>query len=84
MIVNSLAVLTNKHEGIGLQDASGQDLPDLDSVLDCDDDIGVTVDGNPIRDPKGPEGLPLVGSYYEVFPDHLVNRYTIKEHSQHD
>ncbi|KAF1941670.1 cytochrome P450 [Clathrospora elynae] len=59
--------------GIGLQDAKGHDLPDLDAVLDCDEDIGVTVDGQSIRDPSGPEGLPLVGSYYEVFPDHLGN-----------
>lgn len=34
----------------------------------------MTVDGQPIRDPSGPEGLPLVGSYYEVFPDHLVSQ----------
>jgi hypothetical protein len=59
--------------GIGLQDSNGNDLPDLDAVLDCDEDLGITVDGEPIRDPAGPEGLPLVGSYYEVFPDHLVS-----------
>lgn len=61
------------NEGIGLQDDQGQDLPDLDAVIDCEVDIGVTVDGQAIRDPSGPEGLPLVGSYYEVFPDHLVS-----------
>ncbi|KAK3711656.1 hypothetical protein LTR37_009432 [Vermiconidia calcicola] len=59
--------------GVGLQDPSGTDLPDLDAVLDCDEDVGITVDGQSIRDPSGPEGLPLVGSYYEVFPDHLGN-----------
>jgi len=59
--------------GIGFQDDKGHDIPDLDAVLDCDDDLGVTIDGQPIRDPSGPEGLPLVGSYYEVFPDHLGN-----------
>jgi hypothetical protein len=63
--------------GIGLQDPKGEDLPDLDAVLDCDEDIGITVDGESIRDPAGPEGLPLVGSYYEVFPDHLVSRHLI-------
>jgi hypothetical protein len=47
----------------------------LDAVLDCDEDIGITVDGESIRDPAGPEGLPLVGSYYEVFPDHLVSEH---------
>ena len=59
--------------GIGLQDPKGDELRDLDDVLDCDEDIGITVDGQAIRDPSGPEGLPFVGSYYEVFPDHLVS-----------
>ncbi|KAI2475479.1 Cytochrome P450 [Pyrenophora tritici-repentis] len=59
--------------GIGLQDSTGQDLRDLDAVLDCDQDIGITVDGQSIKDAAGPEGLPFVGSYYEVFPDHLGN-----------
>jgi hypothetical protein len=59
--------------GIALQDAKGQDLSDLDAVLDCEEDLGITVDGEAIRDPAGPEGLPFVGSYYEVFPDHLVS-----------
>jgi hypothetical protein len=64
--------------GIGLQDPKGQDLEDLDAVLDCDEDIGITVDGQGIRDPAGPAGLPLVGSYYEVFPDHLVSLPNIR------
>ncbi|KAJ5506197.1 Cytochrome P450 [Penicillium expansum] len=27
--------------------------------------------------PQGPEGLPLVGSFYEIFPDHLGNHYRL-------
>ncbi|KAI9054272.1 hypothetical protein LZ554_001440 [Drepanopeziza brunnea f. sp. 'monogermtubi'] len=34
---------------------------------------GVLVDGNPVRDVPGPRGLPIAGSYYEVYPDHLGN-----------
>lgn len=59
--------------GIGLQDSKGNAVSDLDAVLDTDEDLGITVDGQPIRDPSGPEGLPFLGSYYEVFPDHLGN-----------
>ena len=59
--------------GIGFQDPKASALEDLDAVLDCDEDIGITIDGQPIRDPAGPEGLPVIGSYYEVFPDHLGN-----------
>ncbi|KAJ4401358.1 hypothetical protein N0V91_008022 [Didymella pomorum] len=59
--------------GIGLQDSNGNAVSDLDAVLDTDEDLGITVDGQPVRDPSGPEGLPFLGSYYEVFPDHLGN-----------
>lgn len=31
------------------------------------------MDGCSIRPPSGPKGLPVVGSFYEVFPDHLGN-----------
>ena len=67
-------MLTNPlFPGIALQDSKGDNLPDLDAVLDCEENLGITVDGEAIRDPAGPEGLPFVGSYYEVFPDHLVS-----------
>lgn len=39
--------------------------------------IGLRIDGNVVQDPQGPPGLPLVGSYYEIFPDHLGNHYRL-------
>ncbi|KAJ5139173.1 Cytochrome P450 [Penicillium bovifimosum] len=39
--------------------------------------IGLRVDGQAVQSPQGPEGLPLVGSYYEIFPDHLGNHYRL-------
>lgn len=30
-----------------------------------------------VRSPQGPQGLPLVGSFYEIFPDHLGNHYRL-------
>lgn len=39
--------------------------------------IGLRVDGQAVQSPQGPEGLPLVGSFYEVFPDHLGNHYRL-------
>ncbi|KAK9243592.1 cytochrome P450 [Lipomyces tetrasporus] len=35
--------------------------------------ITVKVDGHALRDVPGPSGLPLMGNYLEVFPDHLGN-----------
>jgi len=39
--------------------------------------VAVRVDGQAVQDPQGPAGLPLVGSYYEIFPDHLGNHYRL-------
>lgn len=45
----------------------------LESLNSTSSPIGITVDGQPIREPSGPSGFPLVGSFYEIFPDHLGN-----------
>ncbi|KAJ5779102.1 Cytochrome P450 [Penicillium paradoxum] len=39
--------------------------------------IGLRVDGQAVQNPQGPDGLPLVGSFYEIFPDHLGNHYRL-------
>lgn len=42
-------------------------------VLDADGPIAVTIDGKAVREVPGPKGLPYVGNYFEVYPDHLGN-----------
>lgn len=42
-------------------------------VLDADGSIAITVDGKAVREVPGPKGLPYVGNYLEIFPDHLGN-----------
>ncbi|GAB1215862.1 hypothetical protein ATERTT37_005060 [Aspergillus terreus] len=39
--------------------------------------VGLRIDGNAVQSPQGPPGLPLVGSFYEIFPDHLGNHYRL-------
>jgi hypothetical protein len=39
--------------------------------------IGLRIDGQAVQSPQGPDGLPLVGSFYEIFPDHLGNHYRL-------
>ncbi|KAK3396681.1 cytochrome P450 [Sordaria brevicollis] len=46
-------------------------------VLKAPSPVAMRIDGNPVRSPQGPEGLPVVGSYYEIFPDHLGNHYRL-------
>jgi len=35
--------------------------------------VGTLFDGNGVRNIQGPDGLPIVGSFYEIFPDDLGN-----------
>ncbi|KAJ4300645.1 hypothetical protein N0V88_003330 [Collariella sp. IMI 366227] len=39
--------------------------------------VAVRVDEQPVHNPQGPTGLPIVGSFYEIFPDHLGNHYRL-------
>ncbi|KAK9425361.1 putative Cytochrome P450 monooxygenase [Seiridium unicorne] len=42
-------------------------------------DIAVKVDRHSVREVPGPQGLPFVGNYFEVFPDHLGNNQRLFE-----
>ena len=64
--------------GIAFQ-ANGEFFGDLDSLVECKEAIGVTVDGKNVRVVSGPKGLPGVGTYYEVYPDHLGNHQRMFE-----
>ncbi|KAJ5168033.1 cytochrome P450 [Penicillium canariense] len=60
-------------DGISFQNQTGHLLHDVEEVLDSSQPVGILVDGHQVREPAGPEGLPLAGAYYEVFPDHIGN-----------
>ncbi|KAK1142526.1 hypothetical protein N8T08_007500 [Aspergillus melleus] len=49
-------------------------VPDITAVSSP---IGLRIDGNAVQSPQGPTGLPVVGSFYEIFPDHLGNHYRL-------
>lgn len=48
-------------------------LNSIEDILECDSPIAITVDGNVVREPRGPACLPFVGNYYELYPDHMGN-----------
>jgi cytochrome P450 len=48
----------------------------LESVADVvaqEDSVAITVDGRAVREVPGPQGLPFVGTYFEIYPDHVGN-----------
>ncbi|KAL5044012.1 hypothetical protein BDW71DRAFT_216028 [Aspergillus fruticulosus] len=58
--------------GIGFQ-TENDCLMDVPSILAAQGPIAITIDGHAVREPQGPNGLPFVGNYFEIFPDHLGN-----------
>ncbi|KAK4208587.1 cytochrome P450 monooxygenase [Rhypophila decipiens] len=63
--------------GITFHTPEGTDLITVHDVLSHPGPIGCRINGQPVQDPQGPAGLPLVGSFYEIFPDHLGNHYRL-------
>ncbi|UPL02137.1 hypothetical protein LCI18_013071 [Fusarium solani-melongenae] len=43
------------------------------------EDVAITIDGKAVREVPGPKGLPFVGNYFEVYPDHLGNHQRLFE-----
>ncbi|EHK21295.1 uncharacterized protein TRIVIDRAFT_52077 [Trichoderma virens Gv29-8] len=58
--------------GIGFQ-AQDKFLSELSEVVSSSSPVAITIDGHEVRDIPGPQGLPYVGNYLEVYPDHLGN-----------
>ncbi|KAK5690303.1 hypothetical protein LTR17_025980 [Elasticomyces elasticus] len=65
-------------EEIGFQ-SKGAEVEELTALQNTFDPVAITVGGHAVRDVPGPEGLPWVGNYFEVFPDHLGNNLRLFE-----
>lgn len=48
-------------------------------VVAVEDDVAITVDGKAVHEVPGPKGLPFIGNYFEVYPDHLGNHQRLFE-----
>ncbi|EAW17263.1 cytochrome P450 [Aspergillus fischeri NRRL 181] len=64
--------------GIGFlsQDSILHDVPEIAA---SDDIISITIDGKAVREIPGPKGLPFIGNFFEVYPDHLGNHQRLFE-----
>lgn len=65
-------IVTHKVIGIAFQSKHAFLSDGLD-VTAATSPVAITIDGHGVRDPPGPSGLPYIGNYFEVYPDHLGN-----------
>ncbi|KAL7785382.1 cytochrome P450 [Trichoderma afarasin] len=49
------------------------ELTSVNEVRAATDPVAISISGKSVRDIPGPGGLPYVGSFFEVYPDHLGN-----------
>ncbi|PGH18788.1 hypothetical protein AJ79_00201 [Helicocarpus griseus UAMH5409] len=60
-----------------IQDTVSSNVAEIISATESP--IAITIDGHAVREPPGPKGLPYVGSFFEVYPDHLGNHQRLFE-----
>ncbi|KAH7071375.1 cytochrome P450 [Paraphoma chrysanthemicola] len=64
--------------GIGFQ-SDDNELYEVSDVVASSSPIAITIDGRSVREIPGSKGLPWVGNFFEVFPDHLGNHQRLFE-----
>lgn len=70
--------ISNNNLGIDFvaQDAC---LTNISDIVSAEDSVAITIDGKSVHEIPGPKGLPYVGNYFEVYPDHLGNHQRLFE-----
>lgn len=58
-------------EGIDFHDCHGP-ISTIENILRSES-VGITVNGHPVRYPQQPQGIPIFGNHFEIYPDHLGN-----------
>ncbi|KAF4544366.1 Cytochrome P450 4F8 [Lasiodiplodia hormozganensis] len=66
--------------GIDFLAPEGHSLASPSEIVDTPGPIAISIDGKKVREAPAPKGLPFVGNYYEIFPDHLGNHQRLFDH----
>lgn len=69
----------NNEAGVGFQfqEHALQEVSDISSSAGP---VAVSIDGNAVREVPGSKGLPYIGNFLEIYPDHLGNHQRLFEH----
>ncbi|RHZ63623.1 cytochrome P450 [Aspergillus thermomutatus] len=54
-------------------------LTDISEIISSAVPVAIAIDGHAVRDAPSPKGLPLVGNFFQVYPDHLGNHQRLFE-----
>lgn len=60
-----------------VQESALQEVSDITSITGP---VAISIDGHAVRDPPGPKGLPYLGNFFEIYPDHLGNHQRLFQH----
>ncbi|KAI6080737.1 cytochrome P450 [Hypoxylon rubiginosum] len=75
-IASQFAIVEPKGIGFVTQDAC---LTAISDIISSEGSIAISIDGKAVREIPGPNGLPYIGNYFEVYPDHLGNHQRLFE-----
>lgn len=65
--------------GIGFQSQENTFLSEVSEIVAANGPVAITIDGRAVRDPPAPNGLPYVGNFFDIYPDHLGNHQRLFE-----
>ncbi|PYI15692.1 cytochrome P450 monooxygenase [Aspergillus violaceofuscus CBS 115571] len=64
--------------GIGLQTEDAV-FHGTSEVCSSEVPISITIDGKPVSEIPGPQGIPIFGNFFQIYPDHLGNHQRLFE-----
>ncbi|EMR62138.1 putative cytochrome p450 protein [Eutypa lata UCREL1] len=76
LVAAHFAIVDPKGIDFVAQDAC---LTNISDIVSAEDSVAITIDGKSVHEIPGPKGLPYVGNYFEVYPDHLGNHQRLFE-----
>nr|UPX44683.1 hypothetical protein FAC6B23_17 [Penicillium fuscum]UXX61840.1 hypothetical protein FAC4N16_13 [Penicillium fuscum] len=76
LIAAHFAIVEPNGIAFQFEDTEIVEVQDVISAQGC---VTITIDGHAVRDPAGPKGLPVLGNFLEIYPDHLGNHQRLFE-----
>lgn len=78
LISSIISIHANSFLGVGFVH-NDKRLTAVSDVLEKDEPIAVSINGNAVREVPGPSGIPYFGNYLEIYPDHIGNHQRLFE-----